>query len=79
MDNSSSIVKIIDKKRCEVTGVRKLEAFDEKQFYFEAGRATQYMIEDVDRNDNIDGSNAAIGGLIEFENFIKLNDKENES
>lgn len=35
MDNSSSIVKIIDKKRCEVTGVKKLEAFDEKQFYFE--------------------------------------------
>ena len=44
MDNSSSIVKIIDKKRCEVTGVKKLEAFDEKQFYFETNNHKYHKI-----------------------------------
>lgn len=48
------------------------------QFYYEAGKAFQSILEDTLKNDGNDGFNACIGGLIEFNIFIGIEERDTE-
>lgn len=58
----------------------KKKEIDEKEFYFEAGWAGQFMIENVlYKNDTNDELNAVISGVSMFRDFLGLQDnKENK-
>ena len=56
--------------------VRKSELTD-RQFYYTAGRATQYVFEEAEE-DCCDALNASIGGIAEFEDFIGLEEEDAE-
>lgn len=68
----------------EEKSIEKLEEFiielknqiDDKHFYFEAGIAAQFVIDEV-VHDNLD-LNACAGGLADFEYFIGTRDEDEE-
>lgn len=47
-----------------------------KEFYYQAGRTTEYVLNEVDKNDGCDGFNACCGGLNMFEQFIGIKNGE---
>ena len=71
------------KELFEETSEKKLENFillkkeqmKEKEFYYDAGRTSQCVLEEADEECN-DAFNAAIGGLNEFEYFIGIQEVE---
>lgn len=77
IDNRNLAKELLNEK-----SVEKLETFildkkknlNEKQFYYNAGRATEYVLNEIDE-DGIDAFNACINGLNMFENFIGMEDK----
>lgn len=70
------------KKLNEEDNIEKLEKFilEKKQnistesFFYNAGRASMYTLNDADKNDGCDGFNACIGGLSSFDHFIGIKD-----
>lgn len=52
------------------------EIISENFFYYEAGRACQEVLTEVLKYDGCDALNACIGGLILFEDFLKLENNE---
>lgn len=55
--------------------VNKKKTCNEKQFYYDAGRTTEYVLNEAEE-EGCDTFNAAIGGLNIFEKFLGLKDKE---
>ena len=49
----------------------KKKTYDEKQYYYNAGRATEFVLNEAD-GEGCDAFNACIGGLYQFEYFIGL-------
>ena len=49
----------------------KKKFYNEKQFYYDAGRVTEYILIGADE-EGCDSFNACIGGLNMFDNFIGL-------
>ena len=76
--------KNLAKELLNEKSVEKLETFildkkksiNEKQFYYNAGRATEYVLNEADE-EGCDAFNACIGGLGMFDNFIGLEDDTN--
>lgn len=54
--------------------MRWKDSLGEKEFYYQAGRTTEYVLNEADKNDGCDGFNACIGGICNFENFVGVND-----
>ena len=52
------------------------QELSKENFYYEAGRASEVVLNIADENDGCDGFNACIGGLYEFETFLGLHDTE---
>lgn len=73
-----------DKKRAEfLCGEESVNVLEEeitqwkgklsaKEFYYQAGRTTEYVLNEADKNDGCDGFNACIGAVYNFENFIGM-------
>ena len=53
----------------------KKKEISEKEFYYLAGRATQFTIDEADEM-GIDSLNAAAGGIGMFEEFIEIEESE---
>ena len=51
----------------------KKKIYNEKQFYYDAGRTVEYVLNEADE-DGCDAFNACIGGLNMFDSFIGLED-----
>lgn len=49
----------------------KKKNFNEKQFYYDAGRTTEYVLNEANK-EGCDAFNACIGGLYMFDNFIGI-------
>ena len=58
--------KYISARRAEIS---------DKEFYYTAGRATQYVFEEADQ-EGCDALNASCGGITEFEDFIGLEEED---
>lgn len=78
--------KKLAKELCEEESEEKLEQFilqkkeqiDEKEFFYNAGRTCQGVLDEA-ADEGCDPFNACCGGLVEFEYFIGLrNDDEEE-
>ena len=73
----SKLAKELSEEKSE----EKLETFildkkkicNEKQFYYDAGRTVEYVLNEADE-DGCDAFNACIGGLNMFDGFIGLED-----
>lgn len=48
----------------------------EKEFYYEAGKASENILAKASKEDGCDGFNACVGGLISFEDFIGITDED---
>ena len=76
IENQSLAREMLEEK-----SVEKLETFildkkknlNKKQFYYEAGRAVEYVLNEIDEDD-IDAFNTCISGVNMFEKFIGLRD-----
>lgn len=74
MEDEKQAKKLLDEKSEE-----KLEEFildkkkicNEKQFYYDAGRTSEHVLNEADE-EGIDAFNACIGGLNMFDDFIGL-------
>lgn len=53
--------------------LEKKKTYNKKQFYHDAGRTYEYVLNEADEED-CDAFNACIGGLIIFDSFIGLKD-----
>ncbi len=62
------------KKRLEDFILLQKEHMEEKQFYYHAGRASQYVLEEAER-EGVDSMNASCGGIFEFECFLGIRSK----
>lgn len=77
--------KKLAKELSEEKSEEKLEKFilerketcDEKQFYYDAGRTSEYVLNEADE-EGCDAFNACIGGLNMFDDFIGLRDDEED-
>ena len=81
MDNAKLAEELLKEKseeKLEEFIMKKKSEMNEKQFYFDAGRAAQFMFDDVEQNDCNDGINASIGGFCSFEYFLGLRDDEED-
>jgi len=50
----------------------------DNRFYFDAGKASEYVLNASDKNDGCDGFNACLGGLYDFESWLELIDEDEE-
>ena len=74
------------KELSEEKSEEKLETFildkkkicNEKQFYYDAGRTSEYVLNEASK-EGCDALNACIGGLNMFDSFIGLEDDTNQS
>ena len=62
-------------KRLEEFIIQQKEQMEEKQFYYYAGRASQYVFEEAER-EGVDSMNASCGGIFAFECFLGIEDDE---
>lgn len=78
MDETSNLVKILDKKRCEVTGVKKIESFDEREFYLETNLGYAQIKGKKMALVNLDSVNGVliVDGIIDSFSYIN---KKNQS
>lgn len=61
-----------DIEKLEEIILEKKKNISTEQFFYNAGMASMYTLNDADKNDGCDGFNACIGGLNMFEEFIGL-------
>ena len=78
--------KSLAKELLEENSEDKLEKFilekkktcNKKQFYYDAGRTSEYVLNEASK-EGCDAFNACIGGLNMFDNFIGLEDDTDQS
>lgn len=76
MDNNKLAKELSEEKseeRLEKFILDKKKSNNEKQFYYDAGRTVQAVLNEADK-EGVDAFNACIGGLNMFEDFIGLTD-----
>lgn len=76
MDDDKLAKELLNEKseeRLEKFILDKKKSYNEKQFYYDAGRAAEYVLNEADE-ESCDAFNACIGGLNMFDNFIGLKD-----
>ncbi len=54
----------------------KKNEMTEREFYFEAGRIYELVLNEADENDGCDGLNACISGLGSFMSFVGVEDED---
>ena len=64
-------------ERLEKFILERKEKCNEKQFYYDAGRTSEYVLSEADE-EGCDAFNACIGGINMFDNFIGLKDDEDD-
>jgi len=80
MNGKDFATKLYEEKSDEIIEnfiKEKKETCDEKQFYYDAGRASQ-LVQDMAENEGIDAFNACIGGLISFDQLIGLEEEDDD-
>ena len=80
MDNLKMARELFEEKseeKLEKFILQKKEQIEEKTFYYNAGMACQYVLEEANR-EGCDAFNASIGGLNEFEYFIGIQEDEED-
>ncbi len=78
MEDSKLAKELSEEKseeRLEKIILERKEICDERQFYYDAGRTSEYVLNETDEED-CDAFNACIGGLNMFDGFIGLKDDE---
>lgn len=65
-----------DVEKLEQIIIEKKQNISIEQFFYNAGMASMYTLNDADKNGGCDGLNACIGGLNMFDNFIGLEKDE---
>ena len=76
MEDKKLAKELLEEKsedRLEKYILEKKKTCNEKQFYYDAGRATEYVLNEID-DDGIDAFNTCITGLNMFDIFIGLED-----
>jgi len=66
-----------DEEKLENFILEKKKELSEKEFYYNAGRTTQYVIERAEE-EGCDSFNACCGGILEFEDFVEIHPYEDE-
>lgn len=81
--NCHSDIKVakqfLEEKNIEILEKYILEKKSElspKEFFYNAGMASMYTMQETDRYDGCDGFNACVGGISMFDEFIGLEDEE---
>lgn len=60
------------KEQLEAFLLEKKEVLSEKEFFFMAGRACQFVLDEVDMTDDTEGWNCSAGGANLFMQFVTL-------
>ena len=74
MEDSKLAKELLEEKseeRLESFILDKKKICNERQFYYDAGRTAEYMLNEADK-EGCDAFNACLGGLNMFDNFIGL-------
>lgn len=74
MENKKQAKELLSEKsdrKLEEFILDKKKTYDEKQFYYDAGRTSEYILNEANE-DGCDALNACAGGLYDFECFIGL-------
>lgn len=74
LEDNKLVKELLNEKseeKLEELILNKKDSYDEKQFYYNAGRTTEFVLNEADQED-CDAFNACIGGLNQFEYFIGL-------
>ena len=67
------LAKELSEEKLETFILNKKKICNEKQFYYDAGRTVEYVLNEADY-EGCDAFNACIGGLNMFDSFIGLED-----
>lgn len=67
----SKLAKELSEEKLEKFILEKKKTCNEKQFYYDAGRTSEYVLNEADE-DGCDAFNACIGGINMFNSFIGL-------
>ena len=76
MENKSLAKELLEensKDKLEKFILEKKNTYNKKQFYYDAGRTTEYVLDEADEY-GCDVFNACIGGINMFDSFIGLED-----
>lgn len=76
---AKEISKEISEEKLENFIMEQKSKMDEKHFYFSAGEACRFTLDDADRYEGNDAFNACIGGCCEFEYFLGLREDEDHT
>ena len=79
MEDSKLAKELIEEKseeKLKTFILDKKKICNEKQFYYDAGRTSEYVLNEAD--DDCDAFNACIGGLNMFDSFIGLKDDDDD-
>ena len=74
MDDSKLAKELLEEKsedKLEKFILKKKKTCNEKQFYYDAGRTSEYVLNEADK-EGCDAFNTCIGGLNMFDSFIGL-------
>lgn len=74
MENNKLAKELYEEKsedKLEKFILEKKKTCNEKQFYYDAGRTSEYVLNEADK-EGCDAFNACIGGLNMFDDFIEL-------
>ena len=81
MEDSKLAKELLEEKseeKLETFVLNKKKICNEKQFYYDAGRTSEYVLNEASK-EGCDAFNACIGGLNMFDNFIGLEDDTDQS
>ena len=76
MENKSLAKELLEEDsedKLEKFILKKKKTYNKKQFYYDAGRTYEYILNEADK-ESYDAFNACIGGLNMFDKFIGLED-----
>jgi hypothetical protein len=80
-ENKWALAKQMYTEECEETLeeyiMKRKSEMDERQFYYDAGRACQVIFHEA-MEEGCDAMNASCGGVSEFASFIGLEDEDEE-
>ena len=81
MEDSKLAKELLEEKseeKLETFVLNKKKICNEKQFYYDVGRTSEYVLNEASK-EGCDAFNACIGGLNMFDNFIGLEDDTDQS